>query len=175
MGVARPKERADQVPAFAVEDEQGMVDVLFVVAVVVATFLIAVGGICGRVEVQEYLFRSSVLASLLEVELEECLGHPVASASGGRVLQPGDSGLARQIRPALGHRPAQELEQGVFAQGVRVVLVLVAASYLKDALLDESFQRMAPFALPPLRHVLGYPLAQRELGVCSSQPHEPAI
>jgi hypothetical protein len=41
MGVARPQERTDKVPTLAVEDEQGVVDVLLVVAVVVASFLIA--------------------------------------------------------------------------------------------------------------------------------------
>jgi hypothetical protein len=45
MGVARPQERTDKVPALSVEDEQGMVHVLLVVAMVVAAFLIAMGGI----------------------------------------------------------------------------------------------------------------------------------
>ena len=34
---------------------------------------------------------------------------------------------------------------------------------------------MAPLAPTPLRHVLGHPLAQPELGVCLGQPHEPSI
>jgi len=45
VGVAGPKERRDQVPAVAVEDEQRMVDVLPIVAVVVAPFLLPVGGV----------------------------------------------------------------------------------------------------------------------------------
>ena len=64
MGVARSQERRDQVPALAVEDEQGMVHVLPIVAVVVASLLIAVGGISGRVEIQDYPLRSAVLAPL---------------------------------------------------------------------------------------------------------------
>jgi hypothetical protein len=88
MSVARSQECADEVPAFAIEDEQGMVHVLFVVAVVEGAFLIAGGGSIGRVEIQEYLFRSAVLASLSEVEFEESFGYPLASTSGDRVLKP---------------------------------------------------------------------------------------
>ena len=55
MGVSRPQKRRDQVPALPVEVEKRMVDVLAVVAVVVTALPLAVGGVCGRVEVQEYL------------------------------------------------------------------------------------------------------------------------
>ena len=47
VGVARPQKRRYEVPRLPVEDEQGMVQVLLVVAVLVAPFLLAVGGICG--------------------------------------------------------------------------------------------------------------------------------
>ena len=47
MGVARPQERRDQVSALAVEDEQGVVHVLPVVAVVEGALLIAMGGVVG--------------------------------------------------------------------------------------------------------------------------------
>jgi hypothetical protein len=55
VGVSRPEERRDQVPALAVEDQERMVHVLLVVTVVVATFLIAVGGIVRGIEIQEHL------------------------------------------------------------------------------------------------------------------------
>ena len=51
MSVARPQERADQMPALAVEDEERMVHMLLVVAVVEAAFLLSVSGIVGRIEV----------------------------------------------------------------------------------------------------------------------------
>jgi hypothetical protein len=44
-------------------------------------------------------------------------------------------------------------------------VVLVSAGYLKDGLVEEGFERAAPFALAPFRHVLGHPPAQPELGV----------
>ena len=54
-------------------------------------------------------------------------------------------------------------------------MVFVSASYLKDALFDEGFEGMASFALSPLRHVLGHPLAQPELRVRLGQPNEPSV
>ena len=74
MGVARPEERRDQVPALSVEDQQGMVHVLLIVAVVVGTFLLPVGRISGRIEVQKHLLWSTVFSSLSQVEFEDCLG-----------------------------------------------------------------------------------------------------
>jgi hypothetical protein len=35
---------------------------------------------------------------------EESLGHPIASTSGGRVLEPGDGGLARQLHSGASAR-----------------------------------------------------------------------
>ena len=71
VGVVGPKERRDQVPALAVEDEQRMVDVLAIVAMVVAPFLLPVGGVCGRVEVQKHSLRGTIPPSLTQVKLEE--------------------------------------------------------------------------------------------------------
>jgi hypothetical protein len=89
-------------PALAVEDEQGMVDVLAVVAVVEGAFLIFVSGIVRRVKVHEHPLRGTVLLPLREVKLEEDLGYPVARAPRGRVLHPGDGRLAGEIGAALG-------------------------------------------------------------------------
>ena len=71
MGVAGPEEPRDQVPALAVKDEKRMVDVLPIVAVVVTPFLLPVGGVCGRVEVQENALRGVLPLSLTQVKLEE--------------------------------------------------------------------------------------------------------
>src|SRR5215208_1441641 len=110
MGVAGPQKRRDQVPALAVEDEQRMVDVLAVVAVVVAAFLLAVGGVVGCVEVQKNLIWSAVLLSLPEVKLEEDFGYLAARASRGRILHPRDGTLARKRGAALGKCAAGELQ-----------------------------------------------------------------
>ena len=102
VGVARPQERRDQVPALPVEDEQGVVHVLLEVAVVVGALLISVGGVVGGIEIQDDLLRDAPFGSLPRVELEDGLGHPVAIARGGRVLEPRDGRLACQVRSALG-------------------------------------------------------------------------
>jgi hypothetical protein len=87
VGVARPKERRDQVPRVPVENEQGVVHVLLEVAVVVGALLIAVGGVVGGIEVQDDLLRDAPFGSLPRVELEDGSGHPGAIASGGRILE----------------------------------------------------------------------------------------
>jgi len=108
VGVARPQQSTDQVPALPVEDDQRMIHVLLVVAVanrtwLIGAFLIAVGGVCGGVEIQEHpLWSSAVFGPLSKVELEDGLGYSVATAPVGCVLKPREGRLARQISPALG-------------------------------------------------------------------------
>ncbi len=57
MSVARPQQRGYEVSALAIEDQKRMVHMLLVVAVVEAAFLLSMGGIVGRVEVQKDLLR----------------------------------------------------------------------------------------------------------------------
>ena len=64
MGVAVPQDGREQLARPAVEDEERMVHVLAVVAVVVAAFLLSVGRIVRRVEVQEHALRGAVFAPL---------------------------------------------------------------------------------------------------------------
>ncbi len=140
------------------------------------TFLIAVGGIVRGVEVQEHLLgRSSVFGPHFKVELEDGFGYPAARAPRGRVLQARDGRLARQIGPALRQRAARHLQQGVFAQGIRIVLVLVAARYLEDPLAHQRGQGVAPPPLSLLRHALGDGLAQTQLLVRLRKPKKPAV
>ena len=47
-------------------------------------------------------------------------------------------GWLARCSPLSGASPQENLEQRVLAQGVRIVLVLVAASYLENTLLDEG-------------------------------------
>jgi hypothetical protein len=109
------------------------------------------------------------------MELEKRFCHQVAGASRNRVLKPGDGGLGSQLPSTLGQRTAHQLEQGVFAKGVRVVLVLVTARYLEDALLEERHQGVVSFPLSPFWDVLGHGLAQAEFFVYFGEPEQPAI
>ena len=74
----------------AVEDDERMVDVLPIVAVVEGAFLLSVGGICGSIKVQKYFLRSAILLPLPQIEFEEDFGYSVTRASGGRNLKPTD-------------------------------------------------------------------------------------
>ncbi len=175
MGVSCPQQRHYEMPALAVEDDQRMVHMLPIVAVVVTTFLIPVGGIVRRVEVQKHPLRSAARLPLSHVKLEENSGYLVARAYRGRVLHPRDGRLRGKVLAALGQRAARHLQQGIFPQGVRVVLVLVAAGYLQDALPDERDERMASPPISPLGYAFGDGLAQAHLGVHLREPQEPAI
>ena len=112
MSVSCPKERRDEVPTLAVKDQEWMVHVLLVVAMVVATFLIAMGGVVGGIEVQKDFLRSAILAPLCEVDLEEDFGYPVARASRGGVLKPADGRLLARSAPLSGKEPHTTLSKG---------------------------------------------------------------
>src|SRR5215210_124109 len=153
-----------------------MVHVLPVVAVVVGAFLVAVGRIVCRIEVQEHTLWSFILlAPLPDVELQESLGHPVAVADANRVLQAREGGLACEVLLSLRQPAACQLQKRIGAQRVGVVLVLVARGYLQDALLDERHQRVTCLPAAPLRHMLGDLLAQSELLIYLRKPGEPAV
>jgi len=175
VGVTRSQDGRNELTALPVEDEQGMVDVLLVVAVVVAAFLIAMGGIVGRVEVEQNLLRSRVFGAFSQIELKKNSCHQVAGASRNRILKPGDGGLGSQLLTTLGQRTAHHLEQRIFAKGVGVVLILVTARYLVDALLEQRHQGVASFPLSPLWDVLGHGLAQAEFFVYFGEPEQPAV
>ena len=49
VGIARPQDRGDQLVAIPVEEQQGVIHVLAIVAVVGGAFLVAVGGIVGAI------------------------------------------------------------------------------------------------------------------------------
>jgi hypothetical protein len=175
VGVARPEERRDEVSAVAVEDEQRMVHVLAVIAVVIRTFLFSVGGIIGRVEVQKHSLWGAVLFSSREVEFEEDFGYPVARVSCRCVLHPTDGRLTRKDSSTLGKRATHQLEQRIFSKSVRVVLILIATRNLKDALPNERDKGVPSSPLSLLRHVFGDGLAQAQLGVHPRKPQEPAV
>jgi hypothetical protein len=87
VSVSCPQECRDEVRTLTVEDDERMVDVLLVIAVVEGAFLLSVGGICDSIKVQKYFLRSAILLPP-QIEFEEDFGYYVAGASGGRILKP---------------------------------------------------------------------------------------
>ena len=74
-------------------------------------------------------------------------------------------------RMAVGH----QLEDWVLPQDVMVVLVFVAARYLKDPLPNERGKRVTPLPPSPLRHALGDSFAQAQLLVHLLKPQKAAV
>jgi hypothetical protein len=134
MGVARSQECGDELACICVEDQERVVDMLLVVAVVVTLFLIAVGGIVCGIEVEQDLLWGTILATLGDIHLGQSPRHLVAGTATNRILHPANGGLARQILATLRQGSTYQLQQRIRAQEVRIVLVLVATSYLKDTL-----------------------------------------
>ncbi len=100
-------------PALTVEDEQRMVDVLAVIAVIEGAFLLSVYRIVGGVEVQKDLLWSAIALPLSKVGLEEDFGYLAARAFVRRVLKSREGRLARQIGAALGQcEPQESLNRG---------------------------------------------------------------
>jgi len=81
------------------------------------------------------------LLPLGQVDAEERLRQPVARLAVDGVLEAGERRLTGQIG-ITGETAADQFQQGVGAQGIAVVLILVAAGNLKDALADERLQRV---------------------------------
>jgi hypothetical protein len=138
VGVGAPQDCCDELVSLSVEDEQGVVHARFVVAMVEGAFLLAVGGIICGVEIQKHPLGSATPAAFSEVELEHRASDAQALPSARGVLKPGDRRLTGEVRVGLGQASQNQLEQGIFSQGVRVVLVLVAARYLAIAAKTRS-------------------------------------
>ena len=83
--------------------------------------------------------------------------------------------LRGEISTALGQRAAHHLEQGIFAKGVRVVLILIAARYLKDALPNERAEGMASSPVSPFLNALGDGFTQAQLFIHPCQPEKTTV
>ena len=131
-----------------------MVHVLAVVAVITAPLLLAVRRIVGAVQIEQQVRLPATADPLAfaQVDAEQRMGQAVAGAAVDGILQAGESGLTGQIRArVVGIPTAHELEQRVAAQGVGVVLVLVATGDLQEALAHQEGARVADRAATPLR------------------------
>ena len=98
-----------------VEDQQRVVHVLTVIAVVGAALLLAVGGVVGAVQVEQDVGRHATSGALplLKVDRHQRLAEPVAGTPVDGVLQPGEGRLAGQVGPILGRPTADQLQERV--------------------------------------------------------------
>jgi hypothetical protein len=92
-------------------------------------FLLAMGGIVGAVEVEHDVVRRAIPLSLLQVELHQRAGQPVAGFGIHGVLQPGEGGLAGQIG-LMGETTTDQLQERIAAQGISIVLVVLFSFFV---------------------------------------------
>ena len=136
--------------------------------------LLAVRRIIGAIEVEDDALRDAIPFPLLQVELHQGESQAVAGFGVHGVLQAGQRGLAGQIR--LVREPAtDQLQEGIMTQGGGIVLILVAAGDLEDALADQRLEGVVDRAAAPLRDVLseGGAEAKRRIGL--REPAETAV
>ena len=97
-------------------------------------------------------------------------------AAGRRVLEPAHGGLRTQIAPAL-RRPAdRQLEQGIGAQVVAIVGVLVSAGDREHAEPEHGRQRVdRPRRIAPLPDAAGQRPGQAEPALRPAQQDQPTV
>jgi hypothetical protein len=96
----------------AVEDEQRMVHVRAVVAMVGGSFLLPIGRIVGAVEVQEDAAGRFVLPACRQVEVEQRVREAPTGVPIPRILPARQRGLAGRRHPVSGRRPQTSLSKG---------------------------------------------------------------
>src|SRR6266702_385030 len=132
-GISWPQSCCQQASGVALEDQHGVIHVLAVGAVEEAELLLAVGGIVGGVDVEQNL---AALPDLVAAETNEQVQQRVVQlhhiASRRRVLPAAEGGLgAERVAQLL---IGDYLQQGIVAQSVSIVGVLVSGDDLIDAL-----------------------------------------
>jgi hypothetical protein len=169
----RAQDGADELASVPIKDQQVVVHRLAVIPVVGRPLLLAMRCIVGGIDVQHDLAGDAVPSPLLQVELDQCSGQPVAGFGVHRILQPREDRPTGQVRLG-GQATTDQLEEGVGAQGhpegTRIVLILVATGDLEDPLADQRLQGVADRAGPPVRKAGSEGTIQPEGGIGRREP-----
>jgi len=173
--VAGAPQGDDALVGLAVEDEQGMVHMRAIVAVVGGPLLRPVRRVVGAVDVQDDARGVAVAFAGAQVHVEQGVGQGPAGVAPHRVLEAGQRRLAGEIRVALGSPATDELEQRIDAQRVGIVLVLVAAGDAEDALACQRLDRMVDVGAPPLGDAGRQRAADADRLLGLGEPGQPAI
>ena len=150
MHVPRAQDGGDDLAGIRVEDQQGMIHVLAIVALVGDPLLLPMGGVGGPIEVQSHPRGRARLPPFAQVDRDQRLGERFHRAAVHRILQAREGGLTGQVGATRREPPAHQLEQRVTPQGVGVILVGVAAGDLEHPLADQRLQRVVDRAAAPL-------------------------
>ncbi|HKI31791.1 MAG TPA: hypothetical protein VKA46_07975 [Gemmataceae bacterium] len=122
VGTAVPQGEHHELVVVRTGDDQGQVLVLVVVAVPEGQLLLAVGRVIDGVQVERQMARWGVKGG--DELVEEHVPQPLEGLDGDRILEAGQRRLTGQVI-VLGGAVGDELEDGVGAEGIVVVLVLV--------------------------------------------------
>ncbi|MDQ3493262.1 MAG: hypothetical protein M3452_08385 [Chloroflexota bacterium] len=131
--------------------------------------------IVGPVEIEHQVGGDAVPFPLAQVNLPEYLGQAIAGPGTDGILQPGERRLAGKIGVGQRQAATDVLEQRVGAQRGCVILVLVPAGDLVDALGHQGPQVVPAATAAPVGDLRGQPLRQPHGGVSLGQPGQPAI
>ena len=96
--------------------------------------------VVGPIQVEQDTAGPSLPLSFREIDADEDLRQPVAGLRGGGILQAGQSRLTGQIRIVTRHPAADQLQQRIGPELVRIILVGIAAGDLEDPLTDQGLQ-----------------------------------
>ncbi len=144
--------------------------------VVADTFLLPMRRVIGAIQIQQDTGRRSLAAALANVAVSQDGGERFGGLAVDGVLQAREGRLAGKVGAAFGQAPADQLEQGVGAERLGVVLVSVAAGDLVDALADKVDERMADATRrPPIGDAAGAGGTQVEGGISLRPPGQAAI
>jgi len=167
---------SDEVVGVTVEDEQRvvqMVHVLAVVAMIAAALLLTMRRIVGAVQIKQRMARHATCHALPfpHIQRHQRLRQVIAGAPIHRILQTREGGLTGQIGARLVRTTTtHELEQRVAPQPIGVVLVFIAAGDLQEALAQQERERMADRPAAPVGDLRreGSRQAQAVVGPCES-------
>ena len=123
VGIARAQHRGQGKAAAAVEDEERVVHVLFVIPMEKAELLFAMGGVVGGVHVEDDHLAGAGMG--LEVQVQEPVGESAQVLGADPVLKPGQGGLGGQVAGTFRSFAGHDLQGRVPGQGGGVVVVFV--------------------------------------------------
>src|SRR5512139_913124 len=140
MSVTWPEYAGERKAAQAIEDEERMIHVLFVIAMKETQLLVPMGRIVGRVDIEhDHLARSGMG---FHVQREEPIGKPHQVFAAYPVLKARKRGLRGQIPAGLWQAPGNRLQRWVASKRLGIVAVFIAKGDGEDPLLEQGDVRM---------------------------------
>ena len=119
-----------------------MVHVLAIKGMVGGAFLRAIGRVVGAVKVEQDALGCARALTLAQIEVDQRDGQAIAGALVHGIVEAREGRLGGERGASVRKAATDELEERVMAQGIGIILILVATGDLKDALADESFERV---------------------------------